>query len=104
MNNANNGTSPSPATLVLATCNTLNLALPGHAFYPNQEPFAADEYQRKVEWLGSMRTRLAETDRTLALCSTCSQQGEEYQPSLRQSNEQRTAHEAGSAGHTLARC
>jgi endonuclease/exonuclease/phosphatase family metal-dependent hydrolase len=49
---------PAPATLVLATCNTLNLANPGRLFYANQEPFTADEYQRKVAWLGSMLRRL----------------------------------------------
>jgi endonuclease/exonuclease/phosphatase family metal-dependent hydrolase len=50
--------APAPATLVLATCNTLNLASPGRLFYPNQEPFGADEYRRKVEWLGGMLRRL----------------------------------------------
>ncbi len=49
---------PAPATLVLATCNTLNLASPGRLFYANQEPFGADEYQRKVTWLGAMLRRL----------------------------------------------
>jgi endonuclease/exonuclease/phosphatase family metal-dependent hydrolase len=48
----------APATLVLATCNTLNLANPGRLFYANQEPFGAEEYQRKVQWLGSMLRRL----------------------------------------------
>jgi endonuclease/exonuclease/phosphatase family metal-dependent hydrolase len=47
-----------PATLVLATCNTLNLANPGRLFYPNQDPFSPDEYARKVEWLGGMVRRL----------------------------------------------
>lgn len=50
--------SPAPATLVLATCNALNLANPGRLFYANQEPFGADEYKRKIEWLGSMIRRL----------------------------------------------
>jgi endonuclease/exonuclease/phosphatase family metal-dependent hydrolase len=49
---------PAPATLVLATCNALNLASPGRLFYANQEPFSPDEYQRKVAWLGSMMRRL----------------------------------------------
>jgi endonuclease/exonuclease/phosphatase family metal-dependent hydrolase len=53
-----NGNTPAPATLVLATCNTLNLANPGRLFYANQEPFGADEYARKVEWLGGMLRRL----------------------------------------------
>lgn len=47
-----------PATLVLATCNLLNLARPGRAFYANQEPYGADEYARKVDWLGAMVRRL----------------------------------------------
>jgi endonuclease/exonuclease/phosphatase family metal-dependent hydrolase len=50
--------APAPATLVLATCNTLNLASPGRPFYANQDPFGADEYRRKVEWLGGMLRRL----------------------------------------------
>ena len=59
MTNNNQGTErPAPATLVLATCNTLNLASPGRLFYENQEPFSADEYQRKVGWLGAMMRRL----------------------------------------------
>ena len=49
---------PSPVTLVLATCNTLNLAAPGRHFYANQDPYDADEYRRKVEWLGGMVQRL----------------------------------------------
>lgn len=53
-----NGNTPAPATLVLATCNALNLANRGRLFYANQEPFGADEYARKVEWLGAMLRRL----------------------------------------------
>lgn len=53
-----NGNTPAPATLLLATCNALNLANPGRLFYANQEPFGADEYARKVDWLGSMLRRL----------------------------------------------
>lgn len=53
-----NGNAAPPATLVLATCNALNLANPGRLFYDNQEPFGADEYARKVEWLGGMLRRL----------------------------------------------
>jgi endonuclease/exonuclease/phosphatase family metal-dependent hydrolase len=48
----------APATLVLASCNTLNLANPGRLFYANQDPYSADEQQRKVAWLGSMVRRL----------------------------------------------
>lgn len=46
------------ATLVVASCNLLNLARPGHVFYPNQEPFGADEFERKIAWLGGMFARL----------------------------------------------
>lgn len=53
-----NGNTPAPATLLLATCNALNLANPGRLFYANQEPFGADEYARKVDWLGGMLRRL----------------------------------------------
>jgi endonuclease/exonuclease/phosphatase family metal-dependent hydrolase len=58
MNNTNDSPTSAPATLVLATCNALNLANPGRMFYANQEPFGADEYKRKIEWLGSMVRRL----------------------------------------------
>jgi predicted extracellular nuclease len=40
------------ATLMVATCNLLNLANPGRAFYPNQEPYSAREFERKLDWLG----------------------------------------------------
>jgi len=46
------------ATLVVANANLLNLAAPGHVFYPNAEPYDADEYQRKVAWLGAMLARV----------------------------------------------
>ncbi len=49
---------PAPATLMLATCNLLNLAAPGRVFYDNQEPYDADEYARKVAWLGATLRRL----------------------------------------------
>jgi len=49
---------PAPATLMLATCNVLNLAAPGRVFYDNQEPYGADEYARKVDWLGAQIRRL----------------------------------------------
>lgn len=54
-------TPPSPPqwqTLQLATANVLNLALPGRSFYPNQDPYGATEYERKVAWLGGMFERL----------------------------------------------
>ena len=40
------------ATLCLATCNLLNLALPGRSFYANQDPYDQREYERKIGWLG----------------------------------------------------
>lgn len=46
------------ATLTVASCNLLNLALPGRVFYANQEPYGADEQEKKLEWLGSMLARL----------------------------------------------
>ena len=49
---------PAWATLVVASCNTLNLALPGRAYYDNQEPYGTDEYERKLDWLGAMLGRL----------------------------------------------
>jgi endonuclease/exonuclease/phosphatase family metal-dependent hydrolase len=59
MNHNNNGQAqPAPATLVLATCNTLNLALPNRPYYPNQDPWSEHEYRRKIDWLGLMIRRL----------------------------------------------
>jgi endonuclease/exonuclease/phosphatase family metal-dependent hydrolase len=58
MNAPNNGAAPALATLVLATCNTQNLVNPSRVFYANQEPFSAEEYKRKIDWLGSMVRRL----------------------------------------------
>lgn len=49
---------PQWQVLRVASANVLNLALPGHVFYENQEPFEADEYERKTGWLGSMIGRL----------------------------------------------
>jgi len=56
MNDKPNGNAP--ATLVLATCNALNLARPGRVFYANQDAYGGDEYARKVEWLGGMVKRV----------------------------------------------
>ncbi|GKS77586.1 endonuclease/exonuclease/phosphatase family protein [Acidovorax sp. SUPP950] len=39
-------------TLLVSTCNTLNLALPGRVFYPNQDAYTQAEFERKVDWLG----------------------------------------------------
>lgn len=50
--------APAPATLVLATCNALNLARPGRVFYPNQDPYGDNDYAGKVGWLGAMVRRL----------------------------------------------
>lgn len=46
------------ATLTVASGNLLNLALPGRVFYPNQDPFDADEHERKIGWLGAQVARL----------------------------------------------
>lgn len=40
------------ATLMVATCNVLNLANPGRAFYPNQDAYSQHEFERKIAWLG----------------------------------------------------
>lgn len=40
------------ATLMVATCNVLNLANPGRAFYPNQDAYSQHEFERKIGWLG----------------------------------------------------
>jgi predicted extracellular nuclease len=52
---ANPSSNEAPAaysTLTVATCNVLNLALPGRDFYPGQDPYSQSEYERKVDWLG----------------------------------------------------
>jgi endonuclease/exonuclease/phosphatase family metal-dependent hydrolase len=48
----------SLATLMVSNCNLLNLALPGRVFYDNQDPYSADEYGRKIDWLGGQLARL----------------------------------------------
>jgi predicted extracellular nuclease len=40
------------ATLMVATCNMLNLASGGRMFYANQEPYSTHEFERKIDWLG----------------------------------------------------
>ncbi|MFM7330580.1 MAG: endonuclease/exonuclease/phosphatase family protein [Brachymonas sp.] len=40
------------ATLTCATANVLNLANPGRMFYPNQDVYSQNEFERKIEWLG----------------------------------------------------
>ena len=52
------GAANAWATLVVASGNLLNLALPGRVFYDNQEPFDPAEHDRKVAWLGAMLERL----------------------------------------------
>lgn len=56
-----NDPSPPLATLMVATCNVLNLANPGRVFYPNQEPYTAAEFERKLTWLGD-RFRMLNAD------------------------------------------
>ncbi len=46
-----NGT-PRWATLTVASCNVLNLAQPGRAFYAGQDPYSEAEHGRKLDWLG----------------------------------------------------
>jgi hypothetical protein len=48
-----NGASPRWATLMVATCNVLNLAQPGRHFYDGQDPYSQTEFERKVDWLGN---------------------------------------------------
>ncbi|RYY86003.1 MAG: endonuclease, partial [Comamonadaceae bacterium] len=43
---------PNYATLFLATCNVLNLALPNRTYYENQDSYNQREYERKIGWLG----------------------------------------------------
>lgn len=45
-------------TLLVASANLLNLALPRRVFYANQEPFSEGEYERKTSWLAAMLARL----------------------------------------------
>ena len=55
---AANGQPPALSTLMVANCNLLNLALPEREFYANQDRYRADEYQRKLDWLGAQLARL----------------------------------------------
>lgn len=50
--------APAPATLLLATCNRLNLANPGRLFYDSQDLYSAQEYARKIDWLDAQTRRL----------------------------------------------
>ncbi|MCE1194237.1 MAG: endonuclease/exonuclease/phosphatase family protein [Acidovorax sp.] len=49
------------ATLMVATCNVLNLANAGRMFYPNQDAYTATEFERKLSWLGE-RFRVLNAD------------------------------------------
>jgi predicted extracellular nuclease len=51
-------TAPALATLMVASCNVLNLASAGQTTYANQDPADNAEFERKVNWLGSMLARL----------------------------------------------
>ena len=53
---------PAPlATLMVATCNVLNLAYPARLFYDNQDPYTQTEFERKLSWLGE-RFRVLNAD------------------------------------------
>ncbi len=58
MNDTPAPAAPAWQTLQVATANLLNLALPGRNFYPGQDSYDADEYERKLAWLGAMLARL----------------------------------------------
>lgn len=49
---------PDWATVMVASCNLFNLALPGRVYYPNQEAYSESEHERKLDWLGGMFRRL----------------------------------------------
>lgn len=49
---------PSWQTLQVATGNLLNLALPGRDFYPGQDGYDPEAYERKLNWLGAQLARL----------------------------------------------
>ncbi|WP_342128846.1 endonuclease/exonuclease/phosphatase family protein [Hydrogenophaga sp. OTU3427] len=51
-NDPNGASPPRWATLTVATCNVLNLAQPGRAFYAGQDPYSEAEHGRKLDWLG----------------------------------------------------
>jgi endonuclease/exonuclease/phosphatase family metal-dependent hydrolase len=51
-------TAPQWLTLQMASCNLLNLALPGQVFYDGQDAYDTAEHERKLAWLGGMLARL----------------------------------------------
>lgn len=54
INSAASGDAPPTryATLMVATCNVLNLAQANRHFYDGQAPYSQAEFERKVNWLG----------------------------------------------------
>jgi endonuclease/exonuclease/phosphatase family metal-dependent hydrolase len=48
----NNNEPTRYATLMVATCNVLNLAQPGRHFYNGQKPYSQREFDTKLRWLG----------------------------------------------------
>ncbi len=50
--------APIWQTLLVASGNLLNLALPGRVFYENQDPYDEAGYERKLAWLGAMLARV----------------------------------------------
>ena len=50
--------TPQWLMLQVANANLLNLALPGRAFYPGQDPYDNLEHDRKLAWIGGMLARL----------------------------------------------
>lgn len=48
----NNNKPARDATLMVATCNALNLAQPGRHFYNGQKPYSQREFDTKLRWLG----------------------------------------------------
>ena len=51
-------TPPQWLMLQVANANLLNLALPGRAFYPGQDPYDNQEHERKLAWIGGMLARI----------------------------------------------
>lgn len=49
---------PAWATLLVASCNLLNLALPRRVTYANQPPLTEADYERKLGWLGARFAQL----------------------------------------------
>lgn len=50
--------TPAPVAVTLASGNLLNLAHAGRRFYDNQEAYGAEEYRRKIAWIGAQVRRL----------------------------------------------